>query len=236
MALPKGTSGNPKGPPAYNPVDARAEKLAKAQTQREQIEAVTDTPKRAWSSAKCKVCRSSHRADIDRMRAKGIPARQIERELYSRYGEKISYAAIIRHEKNHVDVAEVVAGRLVEEGQDVRESLDSDTSNLQRLQAYIERATRIEKVLSDYVMDSAADGHAPPMSIAHSYETVTNGLRMAIKLHEDLIGGQPADDVDELLAALWSTEDAPVPPKHEPNERIRSDFNKSDGPGAEKTG
>lgn len=55
-------------------------------------------------SARCKVCNSPHRAEIEKwVKEEGISAREAARQL-AEMGEKISHEAIRRHMLEHFDV------------------------------------------------------------------------------------------------------------------------------------
>lgn len=176
---------------------------------------LTDRPRQNWAATRCKVCSSPHRAEVDKMGAQHKSLEQIATWLKDQ-GLVLSRESVRRHLRDHVDVAELVASKLAKDEAQIVEEVDADTSDLDRLNSMIERLTRLEKQLSRFVSQCVTAGQTPPMSVTNDHEAVINGLRQAIQLRQKLLEGTPADDVDKLLAALWSANDDDEPVKPAP--------------------
>lgn len=206
----KGSSGNPRGSTPYNPVLVKARMLEEAKRRGDPAAgdlAILHSPKADWSSGRCIICRSPHRLLVDRWAAEQVSTREIARRL-QQLGITISHGSVHRHTARHVDIRSEVLQRYVEQEATVTERIDDETSDIDRLDGYIRRASQLEKQLTQYVRDCTIQGTAPPMSVTHALETVTSGLRQAIKLRQDLTAGTPSDDIDRLLGALWQSEGA----------------------------
>ncbi len=186
-------------------VRARA-KLMSRQSTTQAVASLLSSERLAWSQSQCFVCNSPSRPLVERWRAEGHSFRVISKRLAER-GEVVSDVSVRRHLLNHVDTAGMVLERIAEDSVAVKEKVDSDTSDLERLGAMIERLSRLEKHLSQLIEDCAVTGKAPPMAVAHSYQTVVQGLRQSISLRDDLLGGQPKDALDEIVALLHASED-----------------------------
>ncbi|MCL6596702.1 MAG: hypothetical protein K6V73_10945 [Firmicutes bacterium] len=188
-----------------NPIDIRQRLAEKAKTLEEQLNALTSGPTSVWGAERCKVCRSGLRADVDRLKARGASQEQIAQWMRER-GVNISRESVRRHINDHVNVTEALAAVAFEKAEDITRQVESERSDLDRLGAYIERTTTLERSLTRYIEDCVAAGKAPPMSVVKAHETVTNGLRQAIKLRSDLQGDMPSDNFDHLLSSLWALE------------------------------
>ncbi len=204
-----GSSGRLSGS-QQRAVEIRA-KLASRQSTQQAVVSLLSSERLAWSQSQCFVCNSPSRASVEKWRAQGFSFRQISKRLEER-GEKVSAVSVRRHLLNHVDTAGMVLERIAQDQASIKEPLDAETSDLERLGAMIERLSRLEKHLSELIEDCATAGKAPPMAVAHSFQTVVQGLRQAISLRDSLLGGQPKDALDELVALLHASEDDPPAP------------------------
>lgn len=182
-----GSSGRLSG--SQQAVLKRRAQLAASPATQQAVVSLLSSQRASWSAAHCKACSSPNRTTLERWRAKGDSYRRISAKLLER-GESISDVALRRHLLHHIDVAGMVLERVAKDEQ-LTAAVDKETSDLDRLGGMIERLSRLEKELSGYISDSATAGKAPAMSVAHSYQTVVQGLRQAISLRDDLLGGQP---------------------------------------------
>lgn len=200
-----GSSGNPSGKPEFNPILARQRMADRAEHFEEHVDALATGPKRRWSQSKCRICSSQYRLDVERLAAQGMSQQRISDWLSDR-GISISRESIRRHLRHHISVAEIVRDAYVAREAEAIQPVDENTTDLERLAGYIERATRLERALAQHIGDCLAAGRSPAMAVVHAHETCVNGLRQAIKLRDDLAGGSPADDADAILAGLWDAE------------------------------
>lgn len=186
----------------------RKAKIAEGAATAAAVASVLSGERRSWAQAQCHSCQSPHRAEIERLRSKGMSYRRLSAYLLSHYQEVISDKSLRHHLMNHVEIAGIIIDRLARD-EAITAAVDQETSDMKRLEGMIERLSRAEKALSAMVTEAAAQGQSVPMATASTYQTATQSLRQAISLRDSLLGGRPQDAVDELLSLL--IEDGPSP-------------------------
>ncbi len=159
----------------------------------------------------CKACVSLHRLWIEQLRSEGIPANIISRMLRDDKGESISGEGLRRHFRNHVDVSGALRDKYAA-SQTLRDvAAGRRLSDVQRLDAIIEDASRRAAETGREIDRFIADHKAPPMALVEAHKASMAESRQAIKQKADLLGDQPTDGVDRLLAALWGGESVSTP-------------------------
>lgn len=162
-------------------------------------------PSAGFVSGHCKLCRSPHRAEAERLRFEGVPIAVIRQRLQG-LGEQIGAESLRRHFVNHADVQGLVAEKYAESATLQEIVAGKRLSDVQRLDEIIEAAHERAMRLGAAIDALVAEGKTAPMSLVQAYSTSLSEHRQAIKQKADLLGEQPEDGIDRLLAALWGGE------------------------------
>lgn len=187
----------------------------------------------AKERAQCKACCSTHRLWIERLRSEGVSCGVIASRLRQEFGESVTGESLRRHFRNHFDVRKRVQEKYAasEALRDVEAG--KRLSDIARLDAIIvatsARAAELGIVIDEKVN---ADGTAP-MAIVEAYKGSLSECRQAIKQKSDLLGEQPGDAIDRVLAALWSGGEAAKPAEAREDVEITDIISTSDEPPTE---
>jgi len=171
------------------------------------------------TNAACKVCLSPHRAKVEQWHTEGISVRVISARLQGE-GESISGESVRRHLKNHFDVRGATAKAYAKSQALLDAEGQKRLSDIDRLEALAE-AHSVRAAEFGETIDKLRKASKPiPMSLVEAYKSAASEARMAIKQKADLLGDQPADGIDRLLAALWGGESVPSAEERESEEAI----------------
>jgi len=181
-------------------------------------------------SARCKICNSEHRAEVERMKEDGASLAEIAVWLKQR-GQSVSKAAVHRHFMEHFPVREEVARRYVEQSRAVmEEAVQRRLSELEILDAMIERGYRMHLLAADHIEEAVTkefpvllkngkpllDGEFKPVmrkgvpakQMVDLFTGSISEVRQAIKLKTELLGEDPLSRAATTWAELLGLAEA----------------------------
>jgi len=134
---------------------------------------------------KCKVCNSPHRAEIEKLLSEGWGVKRISKWLLDTYDEKISDGTILRHKKQHWNVAKEIQRRLSQKESEelfeaeVRKGLTRIESLRKERIENQELAEKLRKIFNDLLKDDSWKRLHPETFKAMQalYNTATNQVR-----------------------------------------------------------
>ena len=162
--------------------------------------------------ARCKVCNSPHRAQIERWaKEDGLSFREIERRLAD-LGEVISNPAIGRHFREHFDVPSAVREQYQKSREVMQDTVKKRLSDLEILDDIIQGNSTLHQQTTAWLTDilkvqNESEGKKPaprpPMTLVTLHEKTASESRQAIKIKLELLGEDPeskkADAVQSLV-------------------------------------
>ncbi|MGE5593807.1 MAG: hypothetical protein ACM3X3_09035 [Betaproteobacteria bacterium] len=166
----------------------------------------------AGYSARCKVCNSPHRVQIEEWaRKEGLSPRAISARLASEFGEPVSHKAVWRHLKDHFDVRAEARGLYEESKAKMEEFAGKRVSEVEELDGAIARAAALNRkvtaLLDGMLPDADGDksGRAMalriPRSLVELYSATSAELRQHVKQKQGLLGDDPDSKLADAVVA-----------------------------------
>ena len=107
-------------------------------------------------SAKCKVCNSPHREEIDARLLEGWSTRKVAAWVYDTYGERISPAGIYRHKTAHLNVLDEAKARMEAIKPKFEEAVKETLDEIRTLDEIARLGLEVARSLLPLVKDPAA--------------------------------------------------------------------------------
>jgi len=158
----------------------------------------------AGYSARCKVCNSPHRAEIEKWcKEEGVSTREAARRL-AELGEKVSHEAIRRHMIEHFDVKAEAREQYQKSKQQMQQLVQKQLSDIEMLERVsAENYELSRQTLAWLTRFCAEQGKAPPSALVNLHEKLTAEMRQAIKQKMELLGDDPLSRVADGIAT-WT--------------------------------
>lgn len=156
----------------------------------------------AGYSARCKVCNSPHRADIERWaKEEGLSPRAISARLRER-GESIGHKSIWQHLRDHFDVRSEAREQYAKSQQQFEDQVKKELSDLQMLDRVIRSDYELHQVTASWLNELAKGREKMPMSLVLLHEKAASEMRQAIKQKAELLGDDPESRKADALLSL----------------------------------
>lgn len=164
----------------------------------------------AGYSARCRVCNSLHRAEVDRWLSEGLSCRVVAARLETEHGERISHHSIWRHRDEHFNVREEAARQYAESQVRLEQAAAQRADEFRLLEEQILEAAGLRAAYAAWLKDLQQQGVKPPQSVVQAYAAAAGEVRQTVKVKQDLLGESPADDLTEALLRLAGDDDPDV--------------------------
>lgn len=159
----------------------------------------------AGYSARCKVCNSGHRTEIEKwIKEEGLSPRQASAKLEELYGESISHKSIWRHMNEHFDVKAEAREQYQKSQQQFKQAVEKRLSDIEMLdniakenyQLYIGAKRWLDEILKE-------KKKPPPKALVDLVSVVASETRQQIKQKQELLGDDPESrKADAMVATL----------------------------------
>jgi len=151
-------------------------------------------------SARCKVCNSPHRAEIEKwVKEEGISVREAARRIEEK-GEKISHEAIRRHMIEHFDVKAEVREQYQKSQQQYQRAVKKRLSDIEMLDATIADNYDLSQATTAWLKDLIEKRQKIPLSLVQLREKLQSEMRQAIKQKAELLGDDPMSRLADGVA------------------------------------
>ena len=165
-------------------------------------------------SKRCKVCNSSHRAEIERLLAEGWSTRRISKWLEETYGEKISRSSIQTHKKYHWNVSEEVKKRAAQKESEelFEEEVQKGLTRLEALRREREENRKLAEKLRRIFFDVLERGEWKELdpetlkALQALYNTATNQVRYTAAEEFKQLDSDAEDPFARLLEMIRHAE------------------------------
>ncbi|SMB97975.1 Ribonuclease R winged-helix domain-containing protein [Thermanaeromonas toyohensis ToBE] len=153
-------------------------------------------------SARCKVCNSPHRAEIEKwIKEGGVSAREVARRL-AEMGEKISHEAIRRHMLEHFDVAAEAREQYRKSQKQFDLEVKKRLSDIEMLDATIADNFELSQATTAWLKELLEERKKPPLALVQLREKLQSEMRQAMKTKLELLGEDGASKMADALSAL----------------------------------
>lgn len=161
----------------------------------------------AGYSARCKVCNSLHRAEVEKWcREEGISTREAARRL-AELGEKVSHEAIRRHMIEHFDVRAEAREQYQKSRQQMQKMVQKQLSDIEMLDQVAARNFELHRMADAWLSQLVQEREKIPKALVDLYNTTASEMRQAIKQKLELTGDDPLNNIADVLRMLWSEDD-----------------------------
>lgn len=159
--------------------------------------------------ARCKVCNSTHREEIEERYQNGMSASAISRWLEENFNEKISHVAIKNHMSKHFNVKEVVQKEYLKKKSDnpekrMKKFVEEELDEIEELDSIMRESKELRKIAFERIKEATR-----PRSVEVWNSTWSNASReaiRAIKMKMEKLGTTAKDDLVKLLKEMWEDE------------------------------
>lgn len=170
----------------------------------------------AGHSARCRVCNSPHRAQIEDWIAEGLSPREIAVRLAA-FGESLSHVAIWRHKTQHFDVraeaalkyaqkqrelSEAERARLAEAQARLDKAAERRVSDVERLDDLIARNDELHRRALAWAEAIVEARDKLPKALVDLIAATGSEVRQAIRTKLDLLGDDPASRQADAIQTL----------------------------------
>lgn len=155
----------------------------------------------AGYSARCKVCNSPHRAQIETWLAEGLSPRAISAKLAA-LGEQISHNSIWQHRREHFDVAAEAARIYTEAQARLDAAAQKRISDIQRLDDLIARNDELHRKALAWAATIVETQDKLPKALVDLIAATGSEVRQAIRTKLDLLGDDPASRQADAIQTL----------------------------------
>lgn len=157
----------------------------------------------AGYSARCRVCNSPHRVEIERWcKDEGLSSRRAAARLLAEYGEKIDHTSIWQHMRDHFDVRAEARERYRISQQQFEEQVKKELSDLQMLDRVIQSDYELHQATASWLNELTKGREKMPMSLVLLHEKAASEMRQAIKQKLEILGDDPESKKAEALLSL----------------------------------
>ncbi|ADQ06495.1 conserved hypothetical protein [Caldicellulosiruptor hydrothermalis 108] len=161
----------------------------------------------AGYSARCKVCNSPHRAEIEKwIKEEGISIREVTRRLAEK-GEKISHEAIRRHIAEHFNVKDSVKEQYKKSQEQFEKLVEKQLSDIEILDSIIQSNFELHRATGAWLKELVNQRSKVSLSLVQLHEKTASEIRQAMKTKQELLGNDPLSNVADVLSVLWSEDD-----------------------------
>lgn len=144
----------------------------------------------AGYSARCRVCNSPRRAEIEEWIAQGLSPRAISAKL-AELGEKISHVSIWQHRRDHFNVAEEAARRYAESRARLEAAAQKRVNEIETLDEQIAEAAELRARFAAWLRDLSEQRGRVPQAVVQAYAAAAGEVRQAAKTKAELLGDDP---------------------------------------------
>lgn len=172
-------------------------------------------------SARCKLCNSEHRAEVERRKEQGDSLAAIV-AFMKQHGESISKTAVHRHFVEHFPVKQEAAKRYAEQSQTVlTEAVDKRLTDVEMLDELIARSMRMNAAAMDHISESLNTDYpvllkngkplldaeykpvmrkgVPAKQMVELFNGTAAEVRQALRTKDDLIGDGENDKPTRVM-------------------------------------
>lgn len=159
-------------------------------------------------SARCKVCNSPHRAEIEKwVKDEGVSVREAARRLAEK-GEKISHEAIRRHMLEHFDVKAEAREQYQRSKEQMKQLAEKRVSDIEMLDEIARGSFELNQAARAWLRSLVAERNPKiPKSLVDLVSTTAAEVRQHLKAKQELLGEGPANDIADALRTLWGDDD-----------------------------
>lgn len=154
-------------------------------------------------SARCKVCNSPHRADIERLvKVEGISIREAARRL-AELGERVSHEAIRRHILEHFDVRAEAREQYLKSKQQMDVLVQKVLSEIEMLDRVMAVEYELHQATGAWLKDLVEKRARLPMAVVALHKETAAELRQTAKAKDELLGNDPMSRLADGVAT-WT--------------------------------
>lgn len=159
--------------------------------------------------ARCKVCNSPHRDEIERRYQSGMSALAISRWLASEYGEQISDRSIRNHMAKHFNVREVVQKKYIEKKSENPEErmkvfVEEELDEIAELDSIIRESKELRRIAFSRLHEAVKPRTVEVWS--STWSSASREAVRAMKMKMEKLGTTVKDDLVKLLKEMWEDE------------------------------
>lgn len=156
----------------------------------------------AGHSAKCRVCNSPHRAEIEQWLADGLSPREISACL-AKLGEQISHKSIWRHRREHFNIQEEAAKQYAESQARLKEAAAKRVDEIRLLDEQIAEAAELRARFAAWLRDLSQERERIPQAVVQAYAAAAGEVRQAARTKAELLGDDPMSRLADGVAT-WA--------------------------------
>jgi len=162
----------------------------------------------AGYSARCKVCNSGHRTEIERwIREEGLSPRQASQKLKDEYQESISHKSIWRHMNEHFDVKAEARKQYQKSQQQIKEQAQKRLSEIEILDNIIAGDYELHQGVRQWLADLVTEKKRIPLALVQLLTATASEVRQHMKQKQAMLGEDPASKIAEVLSDLWEEDE-----------------------------
>lgn len=159
-------------------------------------------------SARCKVCNSPRRAEVEKwVKEEGISVREAARRL-AEHGEKISHEAIRKHMIEHFDIKAEAREQYQRSKEQMQQLVEKRVSDIEMLDEIARGSFELNKAARAWLQELVQERNKKiPKALVDLISTTAAEVRQHLKAKQELLGGDPANDIADALRTLWGDDD-----------------------------
>lgn len=155
-------------------------------------------------SARCKVCNSPHRAEIERwVKEEGLGTKRAAQRLFELHGVKISHEAIRNHMAGHFDVKAEVRRQYAQSQRQMDKLVEKRLNEIEMLDRVAATEFELHQATGQWLAELVAERKKLPMALVVLHEKTAGELRQAIKQKAELLGDDPMSRLADGVAT-WA--------------------------------
>jgi len=162
----------------------------------------------AGYSARCRVCNSPHRVEIERWcRDEGLSPRRAAARLLEEHGEKISHMSIRQHMRDHFDVRAEAREQYRRSQEQFEQQVAKQLSDIEMLDQIARGNFELYQAARAWLAELVEARERVPKALVDLLEVTAGEVRQQLKQKADLLGEDPLDDLSQVLLALADVAD-----------------------------
>ncbi|MEK4798051.1 hypothetical protein NYE37_03855 [Thermoactinomyces sp. FSL K6-2592] len=163
-------------------------------------------------SAKCKLCNSMHRAEVERwIKEEGLSLRAASERLKEEHGEKIGHVAISRHMNEHFDVKAEARRQYAKSQAEMSRQVNKKLSEVEMLDNIARENYDLFLAVRAWIGELVEKKGKLPKSAVDLLATTAAEVRQQLKQKAELLGEDTKDDVladiAEIVASEWTDDE-----------------------------
>lgn len=162
-------------------------------------------------SAKCKLCNSEYRAEVEQwIKEEGLSLRAASERLKSEYGVKIGHVAISRHMNEHFDVKAEARRQYAKSQAEMNKQVNKRLSEVEMLDSIARENYELFLSVRNWARDLVEERGKLPKSVVDLLSVTAAEVRQQLKQKAELLGEDTKDDlladIAQIVAGEWPDE------------------------------